>query len=298
MTQLEINPYDITTERLEDFEENGYITTSPLLSSEQIDILNHEVDRIFEKDYDNDIYPYDRVYEYDLSSLEIRKVNNGWWLNNTIRSLVLSPALGKMAANLMGSPGARIWHDQVVVKPGAGEEGKNFNGANIGWHQDYAHWQVSSSMNMCTLWIALQDTDLHNGGMRTIVQSHRWGLNENAENFHLKDLDGLKDQLADGKEWIDEPCILKAGEGSIHHSLCVHGSGPNLSTQPRRSIIIHYMPLGTYYRGRIDPFKKVEKDKKGNRHANVPLLGPNAGPGTPFNGTFFPQVWPASQEGS
>ena len=98
MTQLEINPYDITTERLEDFEENGYITTSPLLSSEQIDILNHEVDRIFEKDYDNDIYPYDRVYEYDLNSLEIRKINNGWWLNNTIRSLVLSPALGKMGS--------------------------------------------------------------------------------------------------------------------------------------------------------------------------------------------------------
>ena len=63
---------------------------------------------------------------------------------------------------------------------------------NIGWHQDYAHWQVSSSTNMATMWIALQDTNLENGGMRTIVGSHKWGLQKNADTFHEKDLKWYK----------------------------------------------------------------------------------------------------------
>src|SRR5690606_18387366 len=98
-----------------------------------------EFDRIFRKDYDHDIYPYDRVYEYDLSSPALRKVNNGWWLNDVIREVVTSATLGKLIADLTGQQGIRVWHDQVVVKPGAGPEGKDYQAANIGWHQDYAH---------------------------------------------------------------------------------------------------------------------------------------------------------------
>jgi hypothetical protein len=57
-------------------------------------------------------------------------------------------------------------------------------------------------------------------------------------------------------------------------------------------IIIHYMPGGTFYRGRIAPSGPVHRDRKGNRHANVPLLGPNAKVGDPFTGDCFPRVWP------
>ena len=192
----------------------------------------------------------------------------------------------------MESDTVRIWHDQAVLKPGVGPSGANFKAANIGWHQDYAHWQVASSQRMCTLWIALQDTDLQNGGMRTIVGSHKWGLIPDSDSFHDKDLDQLKHKYAGQHDWLDEPCVLKAGEASIHHCLCLHGSGPNLTHDPRRSLIIHYMPGGTAYRGRVDPFAKILPGRKGNRHANVPLLGPNAKPGDLFEGEAFPQVWP------
>ena len=87
----------------------------------------------------------------------------------------------------------RVWHDQIVLKRGVGNNDAETDG-NIGWHQDYAHWQVSSSTNMATIWIALQDTNLENGGMRTIVGSHKWGLQKDADNFHEKDLKLLENK--------------------------------------------------------------------------------------------------------
>ena len=41
--------------------------------------------------------------------------------------------------------------------------------------------------------------------MRTIVGSHQWGLTRDAETFHEKDLDALKDRFSGRGEWLDEP---------------------------------------------------------------------------------------------
>ena len=83
---------------------------------------------------------------------------------------------------------------------------------------------------MCTAWTDLQDTDLQNGGMRSIVGSHKWGLLEDSNTFGHKDLDGLQARFANQKisgDWIDEPCIMQAGQVSFHHALTLHDSGPN-----------------------------------------------------------------------
>ena len=58
------------------------------------------------------------------------------------------------------------------------------------------------------------------------------------------------------------------------------------------------MPNKTYYRGRIDPHKNFDLNSKGNRHANVPLLGPNAKPGTYFDNDYFPVIWPFKTDNS
>jgi hypothetical protein len=77
----------------------------------------------------------------------------------------------------------------------------------------------------------------------------------------------------------------------------MHGSGPNTTPDPRMCVIIHYMPGGTSYRGRIaPPAGTIQDGRKGNRHANVPLLGPNARAGDLFAGECFPRVWPADPD--
>ena len=177
----------------------------------------------------------------------------------------------------------RLWHDQVIDKPGIGDGAPTVE-SNVAWHQDYGYWQSVSTTNMCTAWVALQDTDLSNGGMRMVVGSHHWGLVEGSDTFGQQDLEKLAQKFIGQthRAWQEEPVPLKAGQVSIHHSLTFHGSGPNRTSQPRKGLVVHMMPGDTTYRaGR-------------QWHPNLVFLGPNAYDGQPFNGDFFPQIWPVS----
>jgi len=132
---------------------------------------------------------------------------------------------------------------------------------------------------MCTAWIALQDTDLNNGAMRTIVGSHKWGILNNSATFFEKNMDALKDRFQGSQEWIDEPCIMRAGQIAIHHSLTLHGSGPNKTHSPRMAIAIHMQSKNCAY-----------QTGKGWHH-NVKDLGPMAKEGDLFVGSAFPVLY-------
>lgn len=266
--------------------ERGYWISPKLFDDAQIERLRAAHERLWAKQHDHEIPSQYGVPNPDLATPVVRQFLNAFWVNDEMRAAILSPVIGKIGARLMGVDSARLWHDQAIYKPGtAGQPTTNVG--NVGWHQDYGYWQASSTTNMCTAWVALQDTDLSNGGMRTIVGSHKWGLIEESDAFGVKDLEGLsaKFAAAHGRadEWPDEPCILKAGEASFHHSLCFHGSGPNPSAAPRLSVISHMMPGDTVYRaGR-------------QWHPNLVFLGPRAYDGQPFVGDYWPQLWPAAE---
>jgi ectoine hydroxylase-related dioxygenase (phytanoyl-CoA dioxygenase family) len=114
--------------------------------------------------------------------------------------------------------------------------------------------------------------------MLTLISSHKWGLVADSATFYDQDLSALRRRFEKQgvTEWIEEPCILKAGQASFHHALCFHGSGPNQSYKPRRSVAIHLMPDGTGYRPGVQ------------YHTNVRLLGPRPVAGQKFNNHYFP----------
>jgi len=283
---------------LDSYAEHGYIVGPVVLDPPSITALRASFERVFcgERDFRTSPYEFQRwqdAVSRPADSISLKKVNNSWWINETIRSVVLSPVLGEMAARLMGTSEVRLWHDQAIWKPGQADRGANASlDGNVGWHQDYAHWQVSNTVNMCTAFIALQDTDLSNGGLRTIEGSHKWGLLQNANSFFETDLDKLADehktkrQKTSGGEssWTDKPTILKAGQVAFHHSLTVHGSGANLTAAPRMALAVHLQPADCGL-------------KEGNKwHQNLKDLGPNAVPGDLFAGPTFPVLWPTQDD--
>lgn len=161
----------VTDAVVNEYWERGYWVSPKLLTDEQIGRLRADHQRLWSGDYDHYIPSQYCITPVDTSSNAIRQQCNAFWLMESIRNVVLSPILGEIASRLMKVDTVRLWHDQAIYKPpqGAGES----LAGNIGWHQDYGHCQVASTTNMCTAWIALQDTDLTNGGMRTIVGSHK-----------------------------------------------------------------------------------------------------------------------------
>lgn len=270
--------YRMTEQDRQTYRDKGYWISPKLLSDDQIAALREAHRRIWAGDYDGDGYNYYGNYAAPKDDLKVRKLDNAWWVNDEIRRAVTDPYMGEMAAFLMETDEARLWHDQAIYKPGAGNV--ETQDGNVGWHQDYGYWQCADTANMLTVWIALQDTDLANGGMMSINGSHKWGLVPDSDTFFDQDMKRLKDKYAaDGREWIEEPCILKAGHASFHHALTFHGSGPNRTNEPRLSIVAHLMPGNTGYRPGVQ------------YHGNIKLLGPRPYKGQPFANDYFPIVY-------
>jgi hypothetical protein len=267
----------VSDEDIRFYQENGYWISPRIFDDAQLDRLRKAQDRIWARDYDGDGFPLSE-WESNGNPLQLRKMDNAWWVNDDIQDAVTNPLLGQMAAGLMETEAVRLWYDQVIHKPGIGG-GQNVSTGNVGWHQDYAYWQCTNSTNLVTAWIALQDTDLSNGCMMVVPGSHRWGLVPTSDSFFNQDLDALKQQFAqEGREWREVPMTLKAGQASFHHAFAFHASGPNLSDAPRLSVVSHLMPSDMTYQN------------KGQNVDNIRLLGPRPQEGQAFDNAYFPRL--------
>ena len=226
------------------------------------------------------------VADHRADDKAVRKINNAFWINKGQRELISSESIGRVAGKLMECDQIRLWHDQAIWKPGVGEESEDASKGNIGWHQDYGFWRASSSSQMITAFVALQDIDLTNGGLRTITGSHSWGLIKDSNMFFDTDLakQRAKFQAAapKGNEWDDVPTIMKEGQIAFHHALTFHGSGANRTNKPRLAAAVHMQTDAVKYR-------------HGFWHPNVRELGPNAKDGDKFDGPCFPLMWASSK---
>lgn len=276
----------VTEDDIAEYEARGYWISPKLMSDDEIAELREAVIRTCQGERDFDNMHWIRFNKPPAGSPAIQQVCNGWWVNAVVRKTVLSPKVGYIGTRLMRTTEARLWHDQVLYKPGVGPDGAGEKMGNVGWHQDCGHWQCANTFNFCTAWIALQDTDLNNGGMRTIVGSHKWGLMRDAYTFGEKDLEELRARFEQpDRPWVDEPCLLKAGQASFHHGLTFHGSGPNLTFEPRLSVVAHMMPADCGFK------------PDGIYHENSALLGPGTKEGDLFAGKYFPRLWPPDADG-
>jgi len=280
---IKVIDYEVTEDDIKEFKTKGYWVGPVMFNEEDIKCLHQDVLRLFSGSVDSVASPYEyelwheKVKAYHNGSKNVMKINNAWWINNNIKNIATSEVIGKIAATLLDTPEIRMWHDQVIMKPAL--DNKEDKCGNIGWHQDYGYWQISNTPEMITAWIALQDTDLNNGCVRTITGSHRWGLVPDSATFFDNDLEALKERFSGHGQWQDEPAIMKAGQVAFHHSLTFHGSGPNLSSSPRLAIAIHMQSQKCAY-----------QTGKGWHH-NLRDMGPNVKEGDLFQGPAFPVMY-------
>jgi ectoine hydroxylase-related dioxygenase (phytanoyl-CoA dioxygenase family) len=276
---------EIVTEAvIAEYWEKGWWVSPVLFDEAEVQRLRDAHERLWAGEKDYTVTPFYTTPAVTPGSLALRQQVDAFWINAEMRKAILAPVVGKIAARLMRSDSARLWHDQALYKPGTAGQPITKEG-NVGWHQDYGFWHSCSTTNFCSSWVALQDTDLSNGTMRMVVGSHKWGVIDGSNN-DKKEMETWAEHFAKlgGGEWHEEPVLLKAGQVSFHHGLTFHGSGPNTTDKPRLCVISHMMPGDTYYRAGYP------------QHPNLALLGPNAYDGQPFNSDFFPLMWPVAGE--
>lgn len=209
----------------------------------------------------------------DHASLQIR----------ALAQLVRKPILAEIAARLSGADTIRLWHDQLLLKPASGS-----GPTNVGWHTDRSYWQTCSSQDMLTAWIPFQDIDETVGPVQMMDGSHRFDAHSEELSFFAQDLDRLESLIeSGGKSKLKVPMLMGRGQVSFHHCLTLHGSGPNLSAKPRRSLAVHLQPGDNRF------VRKTLPDGRVASHGIDSLVRGRAD-GSPdySDSAICPQLWP------
>lgn len=140
-------------------------------------------------------------------------------------------------AALIG-PDIQLQHSKLAAQ--AASKGKG----GFNWHQDFAFFPHTNT-DLVAVMVMLDDATPENGCMSMVRGSHKMGLLN-----HMQD-GCFAGSCQEAHVWQEHPekvtpITPRAGGISIHHCLTLHGSGPNLSGQPRRGIVFQYRADDAY----------------------------------------------------
>ena len=177
------------------------------------------------------------VHPHRRTDLEVGRISRKWMLDERILDRVTAMMGPVYAAQSM-----------FYFKP-TGARGQAM-------HQDNLFLQAHPETCIAA-WIAVDDCDGENGGLKMVPGSHRYELvcpedadaDESFTNAEVKLPEGM----------VAEQTVLAAGDMLFFHGSMVHGSGPNRSADRfRRSLIFHYIPqssieIATFYNPLLTP---------------------------------------------
>jgi hypothetical protein len=148
--------------------------------------------------------------------------------------LVRHPVILDAVEDLIG-PDIMVFHTTMWwKKPGTMNR--------VPWHQDGTYFGLDPFEHV-TAWVALSPSNLGTGCVRILPKTHKDGQ------FPHRDVKDSTLMLSRGQTValdIDDsqavPIILSPGEISLHHTMAIHSSDPNIGTDDRIGIGISYIP--------------------------------------------------------
>lgn len=167
---------------------------------------------------------------------DVRKISGVARGDDLFRDLVLQPTIVALMQGLMG-PNLKLFRADVLMKP-AGV------GSPKGMHQDSPYWPIEP-MALWSCWLPFEPATLENGCMTAIPGSHKRGA---LPHVHVTDDYVIPDEHYDQRQVV--PIPMAPGSGLFFHSLLLHGTAANRSSQPRRAITMSYMAAESRYTGK------------------------------------------------
>jgi ectoine hydroxylase-related dioxygenase (phytanoyl-CoA dioxygenase family) len=147
------------------------------------------------------------------------------------------PRLAAVASEILGHEAVAFGCTYIVKPPHAG--------LPVLWHQDGLPWQTRFGITEAvTLWVALDAADARNGGLAVVPRTHSLAAQPLRANVDRPSVFGLEIDPTLVEEELAIHLELDPGDVSAHDPSLIHGSGPNLSGRPRRSLAVRYRPRG------------------------------------------------------
>jgi chlorinating enzyme len=147
------NPYKLTTAQQKFYHEHGYLLgLPPIYTKAEMAQLNAELPSLLE------------LLKPSESTKDIRE----WHETSTyLYDICMNPKILDLVEGILG-PNFYCWASNFFIKDPRSM-------STVGWHQDSYYWPMAPN-NSVTVWLAFDDVDEVNGGMKLIPGSHKGGV--------------------------------------------------------------------------------------------------------------------------
>jgi hypothetical protein len=219
-------PFRLSPEQIDFYREHNFIKLKQVFPP---DVLEHYSQVISQKvkELNTQHLPMEERDTYGKAFLQIMNI---WTKSEEVRRFVFGKRLARIATELMGTRGVRMYHDQALFK----EPGGGFTP----WHADQYYWPLAND-NTVTAWIPMQPVPLEMGPLEFSAGSQRIPLGRN-----LKISDDSEEHIGKALRINDFPHVIEPfelGEVSFHSGWVFHRAGANHTDQMRQVMTIIYM---------------------------------------------------------
>lgn len=223
--------YPLTEAQIEQYRRDGHILLRGVCSPEEIAVYRPLLTAAVEE-FKASAPPLEERDTYGKAFLQIM---NLWVEHERVRPYVLARRFARIAAQLMGVKGIRLYHDQALYKEGGG--------GHTPWHQDQHYWPLATD-NTITMWMPLVDITANMGVMSFASGSHRYGyfgnlpISDESEEQFTRFIEERGFPLTPGVD-------MAAGDATFHSGWTLHNAPPNETDRMREVMTVIYYEDGT-----------------------------------------------------
>jgi phytanoyl-CoA hydroxylase len=233
----------LTPEQKELYSINGFVHVEGMFTAEEGAFLRREIHALAER-LGNPDATWASVKNADTKITHCHDVQ---FEIAAITRLLTDPRFTGVAQSIIG-PNVQLHHTKMFIKPPE-------NGSPFPMHQDYLYFPHTYD-SMTAAIIHFDDAPMEKGCLRVVPGSHKLGpLEAIGDDRHLP---GYAIQDA-------TPLPARTGDVIFFNYLLIHGSGPNLSDEPRTTLLVQMR----------DPEDRPTIDRHKSRGQGMMLAGFN-----------------------
>ena len=162
------------------------------------------------------------------------QVANLWEQSTAVARFTHARRFARIAAELLGVAGVRLYHDQALFKEAGG--------GPTPWHQDQYYWPLDNDQCV-TMWMPLVDVSIEMGALTFASGSHRTGC---VAHLAISDRsEQLLQQIVRERGYPIVTAALTAGDATFHTGWTLHMAPPNQTSRTREVMTVIYIADGS-----------------------------------------------------